>query len=988
MRGDYSRVTGPRAKREAYHGVILQQGRVLLDADWNEQTTINLDRFRDLARIVVGGCGVKREGSAFGIVSGGSGGFRIRPGWLFVDGLPIQNRSVRAYGEQGPPDLFPPPASLLAENEEALVYIEAWLRDISAAEAPALKEVALDGPDTTTRMQLAWAARLVPLSDLGMSRSQVVAAVRAGTRLQIPFTSPTTGLMAASIADPETTANEGPCELPPEAGYLDQQNRLYRIEIHRGGAFAGPSDANPPTFKWSGEPDLTVRLTRTQPPENALVIDPDARGAAALYAANARVELVEAAREAAGASGPLCRITSEPDEALAFDPPIAVPGLERSPRLRLWQRGESGDAETQMTGDWQVLEKGVRIRFRSGFYRPGAYWFVPARSATGTVEWPPYDPPDRLIGTDAYVAPFGGDRVHCPLFIVRREGANARPVTDLRKIFPPLTDIRAADVSYQDRDNALGGAQHVQEAIDRLKARPAGTCTVVARRGDNLAEVFERIEAGAHAQVCLPVGDYVLSTPLTVSGRGHLVIKGAGRGTRIVIRGSLQALHFRRCASVTISDLAVSAGVTGTLEQAQSTGGMNALGFEDCGPVLVERAQITCGHGRREATSCLRAYQTDAQAIHRPGRGDVTVRDCECIVGDQQVGIVVVNGAKVRIEDNRLWHLHETSRRIFARWIRDPTVRSGLAALMVRFLRVARGAPPATLALRPATVRGAYWSEVDMDDFASEFHARFFSARALAEPWEAYLRSDISRGVGRNTEVDEVAQHIRRVARTIWSNDGQVRLGRDRSAIVSNRFRPFYNRVQDSAAPAMRRGIAVVGRVAEDVAVVGNRIDSALLAVHVGVSDRTAAAAGGRAVARRAGRIRIEDNMITLRDLPLNTDRHGVFVGSAERIAVSGNDVATENRRYESGRLRNVVADGFQTLFSHGIEIRGPRGRFLTITENSVLGTYFGIAVDNPNEPVRQRPPWLVRDNVIQETAEPLLLPPPSLVRGIDENVV
>ena len=44
MSGDYSRKTF-KPKRN-YSGVLMQQGRVQLDADWNEQLAINLRRQR------------------------------------------------------------------------------------------------------------------------------------------------------------------------------------------------------------------------------------------------------------------------------------------------------------------------------------------------------------------------------------------------------------------------------------------------------------------------------------------------------------------------------------------------------------------------------------------------------------------------------------------------------------------------------------------------------------------------------------------------------------------------------------------------------------------------------------------------------------------------------------------------------------------------------------------------------------------------------
>ena len=55
MKGDFSRRTfNPR---KHYAGVLMQQGRVQTDADWNEQGDIQRRRVRIEARDVIGPCG-------------------------------------------------------------------------------------------------------------------------------------------------------------------------------------------------------------------------------------------------------------------------------------------------------------------------------------------------------------------------------------------------------------------------------------------------------------------------------------------------------------------------------------------------------------------------------------------------------------------------------------------------------------------------------------------------------------------------------------------------------------------------------------------------------------------------------------------------------------------------------------------------------------------------------------------------------------------
>jgi len=63
--GDYSRKTFNREKH--YSGVLMQQGRVQVDADWNEQLDIQHYRTRVEAVDVIGLSGVPRKNDGFKI---------------------------------------------------------------------------------------------------------------------------------------------------------------------------------------------------------------------------------------------------------------------------------------------------------------------------------------------------------------------------------------------------------------------------------------------------------------------------------------------------------------------------------------------------------------------------------------------------------------------------------------------------------------------------------------------------------------------------------------------------------------------------------------------------------------------------------------------------------------------------------------------------------------------------------------------------------
>jgi hypothetical protein len=87
MKGDFTRFTFDPRKR--YSAVLMQQGRVQVDADWNEQLAIGTRREREEGVDVIGGCGVPKTGGGFDILPLGPGveDFGISAGRIYVDGI-------------------------------------------------------------------------------------------------------------------------------------------------------------------------------------------------------------------------------------------------------------------------------------------------------------------------------------------------------------------------------------------------------------------------------------------------------------------------------------------------------------------------------------------------------------------------------------------------------------------------------------------------------------------------------------------------------------------------------------------------------------------------------------------------------------------------------------------------------------------------------------------------------------------------------------
>src|ERR1700754_3358193 len=181
MNGDFSRTTFRPEMH--YSGVLMQQGRVLLDSDWNEQVALFNYYFQTLARDLIGPYGGPRLNAGFKVLKQGdkeipeelkgtalTHNFWIGPGHYYVDGLLCQNDGLKLYA---PPDAGAgiSQSDWIPEEWDGdgpyLVYLDVWQRHVTALEDQAIREVALgpQGPDTTTRVKTVWQVKTIKLTD-------------------------------------------------------------------------------------------------------------------------------------------------------------------------------------------------------------------------------------------------------------------------------------------------------------------------------------------------------------------------------------------------------------------------------------------------------------------------------------------------------------------------------------------------------------------------------------------------------------------------------------------------------------------------------------------------------------------------------------------------------------------------------------------------------------------------------------------------------
>jgi hypothetical protein len=413
MKGDFSRVTFDVANH--FSRVLLQQGRVTLDADSNEQADILLHYLRTLARDLIG---------PYGGPAGADLGFQlsvtaasattparltIGAGRYYVDGILCENASACAYDDQ--PDHAPPNGDTLLTDlgtaspsrKAYWLYLDVWERHITPIEHDRMREVALGGPDTSTRTKVVWQVKAQALE----GDAAVDCAAPLGG-----LTTAGTGQMAAELVPSQPIKD--PCVIAPDARYRGAENQLYRVEIHKAGS------ADVATVKWARDNGSIATAWLGTAGNDLLVAS--ARG----FSAGNWVELSDDTADLRGEPGTLVRLTSVDGNRLRVDASSSPPAWTstlKNPKVRRWDQVENDDVTLRDGAiplaengklDWIVLEDGVRVQFSAGSYRTGDYWLIPARVATGEIEWP-RSPAANNGSTADFLPPRGIEHHYAPL---------------------------------------------------------------------------------------------------------------------------------------------------------------------------------------------------------------------------------------------------------------------------------------------------------------------------------------------------------------------------------------------------------------------------------------------------------------------------------------------------------------------------------------------------------------------------------------------
>jgi acetyl-CoA synthetase len=465
MRGDFSRFTFDPKKR--YSGVWMQQGRVQLDSDWNEQQAINRHRIESECRDVVGKSGAPSIDPGFEITIDGDRDLYIGKGRYYVDGIlcwnddGIEDIDRIKYQDQADLPEAPDPSTLLSSADFGVVYLDVWHRDVTAIDDPEIKEKALGGADTATRTRVVWQVKVLPVKlEPGQVRIDCAAELLPKRNV------------ALNARIKKSESSEGPCIMGPGGGFLGLENQLYRVEVHRGGPLGSA------TFKWARDNgSIEIKIIDDIAGGTVPIVNIGA-GFLESFKDGTVVEIVDDKSDLncsldLGASlsqlRPLARIKGDPNSAngaILIEPPPDPASVKdlRNPRLRRWDSGEVKVEVPSANDGWISLgNEGLEIKFstdsgQNDFFKTGDYWLIPARVGSDRPEWP-YDESENPIAQ----LPMGIEHHCAPLAeiaMIKTEGQSPKLqlIRDCRKVFPPLTGASAmhiTDISWNNDDTLM-----------------------------------------------------------------------------------------------------------------------------------------------------------------------------------------------------------------------------------------------------------------------------------------------------------------------------------------------------------------------------------------------------------------------------------------------------------------------------------------------------------------------------------------------------
>lgn len=451
FRGDFTRNTYDKSKH--FLRVLMQQGRVQLDADWNEQISILLEHLQTLAQDLIGLHGGSEDNYGFEFLatqeqinnlSGLSNqekiqlinrlrseGYLIGKGNYYVEGKLCENEDYVPFAKQ--PDFTPElrldTCEIEVDGGSYLAYLDVWERHITHIEDDdqlkvGIREVALGGADTATRSKLVWQVKLKRIEN-NIDTATVAKQIKTDhthfrSLLGQHLLKPGNGKLKVRANKVINDSYNNSCFIPFDSRYRGAENQLYRVEI-----FNVDTMNNSLTFVWSRDnssvffPILTSSVTNSS--ALTLTLEHLGHDSRSSLSEDDWVELIDDDSLLHELPRKLLKVDTidrnERQVSLIGDIDYRVVGQEKHPILRRWDDYREINVNFSSSNEnWIPLGNAIEVEFENDFYQVGDYWLIPVRTATGDVEWPKKRSGNKLL-PDAQT-PHGVAHYYAPLALI------------------------------------------------------------------------------------------------------------------------------------------------------------------------------------------------------------------------------------------------------------------------------------------------------------------------------------------------------------------------------------------------------------------------------------------------------------------------------------------------------------------------------------------------------------------------------------------
>jgi hypothetical protein len=541
---DISRINFDPKKH--YSSVRMQQGRVLTDDDWNENERIeNEDRRRSRVDII-GPFGSPDDGFKItkipgltGVIDAGRINFLINAGTLYLGGLRLELDEDETYRLQKdwlqqPFDLDKIPAFTGTEQFD-LVYIETWQQPVSAVEDDSLFEVALGGPDTTTRLRTMRRVHLasnIGFCDCADAWQQLLSNWEAAHLGKINKSFERIRDVKLKVTFSDAGLPEDLCTPTAAGGYLGAENQAIRVQIVDQTHFTWGFDNASPLYRVTVSADGKTVHMLTEPKDQ--------------YhwpLSNQVVEILPWSavlpngEKVAEQMGHLSKVDASfnPDTgdftlANTLSATFGIDWKSRSDKndldnqtpseyfyLRVWHRGDdlASDPKIKFTPGTPVSlgHTGLEITITGSDIVAPDYWVIAARPET----------PNRIVPWELEqgIPPHGVRRFFAPLAIIRWSHIGRQisgdVMHDCRKKFNPLTEQECCcTYTVGDGIRSRGDYNSIEEAINNLPGNGGKICVLPGEHVANVT-IAERRQiriSGCGDQSIVRPGPNQLNTPI------------------------------------------------------------------------------------------------------------------------------------------------------------------------------------------------------------------------------------------------------------------------------------------------------------------------------------------------------------------------------------------------------------------------------------------------------------------------------------------